>query len=55
MGKNKTAKKKAKAKIKARKKGITASEKWYKNPDWVRAIVAIIALIVTIIGIFYLK
>lgn len=55
MGKDKIAKKKAKAKIKAQKKGITTSEKWYQNPDWIRAIVAIIALIVTIIGIIYYK
>ena len=37
----------------ANKKGITTEKKWYQNPSWVRVIIALIALIITIIGIIY--
>jgi len=50
---------KAQAKIaKARAKYSVpepVQKKWYKNPDWIRAIAAVIAIILTVIGLFYFR
>ena len=33
----------------------TKTGKWYKNPDWVRAIASIIAIVLTILGFLYFR
>lgn len=29
--------------------------KWYKNPDWVRAVASIVAIVLTILGYLYFR
>ncbi len=57
--KSKALKKRAKAEkklAKARAKyGAPATKKWYKNPDWIRAIAAIIAIVLTLIGLLFFR
>jgi len=61
--KSKTEKKRLKAQAKLEKarakysvpEPVQKKVKWYKNPDWIRAIAAIIAIILTVVGFFYLR
>jgi len=61
--KSKALKKKLKAEAKLAKartkysiqKPVQIKQKWYKNPDWVRAIASIIAIILTVLGFLYFR
>ena len=59
MSKDKTQKKKLKAQVKAAKKRseipTQTSSKWYKNPDWIRAIAAIVSIVIAILGLLWIR
>ncbi len=57
MSKDKTKKKRLKAEKKLAKSRVKypKTNRWYKNPDWIRAIVSIIAIALTVIGFFYFR